>query len=117
MMQFSRLTQNQIHDIAKPIWDNILDASNKQDYPKFSKDFSQKMSQQVGREDVEQQWQAVPVLSNLSPDPEFMGYLLQQNGVRVLWKQKSSLTDDELLGHLELTIENGRVKVDGAQVL
>jgi hypothetical protein len=35
----------------------------------------------------------------------------------VLWKQKSSATDDELLGHLELIIEDGQVKVDGAQIV
>ena len=46
-----------------------------------------------------------------------MGCLKNKERVRVLWKQKSSVIDDELLGHLELIIEDGQVKVDGAQII
>jgi hypothetical protein len=46
-----------------------------------------------------------------------MGCLKNKERIRVLWKQKSSATDDELLGHLEPIIEDGLVKVDGAQIV
>jgi len=57
------------------------------------------------------------VLTSLKPEPEFMGYLKNTGRIKVLWKQKSSVTDDELLGHLEVIIEGGQVKIDGAQIV
>jgi len=75
------------------------------------------MLKQATRENIHNQWENSPVLTRLQPEPEFIGHLKNTDRVRVLWKQKSSATEDELLGHLELTIEDGKVKIDGAQIV
>ena len=116
-MQLHELTQEGIIRLVKPIWDNIIVTSNKRCYQTFSKDFSTEMLQHATRKDIEDQWESLPVLRSLQSNPEFMGYLKNKDRIRVLWKQKSSATTDELLGHLELIIENEQVKVDGAQIV
>ena len=116
-MILEELDQEDINQLAKPIWESIIIASNKRDYQKFSKDFSIEMLKYATHENINDQWNNSSVLTSLKPEPELMGYLKNKGRVRVLWKQKSSVTDDELLGHLELIIEDGQVKVDGAQIV
>jgi len=117
IMQLNKLTQEEIHKLATPIWSSLILASNGMDYPKFSNNFSTEMLKLATRENINDQWENSPVLTSLSAEPEFMGCLKNKDRVRVLWKQKSSVTDDELLGHLELIIEDGEVKIDGAQIV
>ena len=116
-MQLHELTQEGIIKLVKPIWDNIIVASNERCYQKFSEDFSTEMLKHATRKNIEDQWGNSPVLRSLQPNPEFMGYLKNKDRIRVLWKQKSSATTDELLGHLELIIEIEQVKVAGAQIV
>ena len=116
-MQLNKLTQKEIHKLAMPIWNSLILASNEKDYQKFSNNFSTEMLKLTTRENINEQWKDSPVLTCLKTEPEFMGCLKNKERVRVLWKQKSSVADDELLGHLELIIEDGRVKVDGAQIV
>jgi len=116
-MQLDELTQEEINRLSKPIWNSLILASNERDYQKFSSNFSTAMMKHATCENINDQWENSPVLTSLKPEPEFMGYLKNKERLRVLWKQKSAATDDELLGHLELIIEKGEVKVDGAQIL
>ena len=116
-MQLNKLTQEEIHKLAAPIWNSLILASNAKDYPRFSNNFSTEMLKHATRENINDQWKNSPVLTSLKTEPEFMGCLKNKERVRVLWKQKSAATDDELLGHLELIIEKGEVKVDGAQII
>jgi hypothetical protein len=116
-MQLNKLTQEEIHKLATSIWNSLILASNARDYPRFSNNFSTEMLKLATCENINDQWENSPVLTSLNTEPEFMGCLKNKERVRVLWKQKSSVIDDELLGHLELIIEDGQVKVDGAQII
>lgn len=116
-MKFEQLSQSEIIAIAKPIWDNIISAGNDKNYDEFSRDFSDDMKKNAIKKDIQQQWKKQPLLSDLLPEPEFIGSLHSEKRLRVLWKQKFSTITDEALGHLELIEVNGIVKVDGAQIL
>ena len=116
-MKLDELTKEEINRLATPIWNSLILASNEKDYQKFSDNFLTEMLKHATRENINSQWGNSSVLTSLKPEPEFMGYLKSKERVRVLWKQKSAATDDEILGHLALIIENGEVKVDGAQIL
>lgn len=116
-MQLDKLTQNTAAELAQPIWDNIILASNERNYQAFSKDFSTEMLEHATPENILDQWDNLPILTSLNSEPEFMGFLKNRGGVRVLWKQKSSATNDELLGLLDLIIEGEQVKVNGAQIV
>jgi len=116
-MKLKNLTQSEVLNLAKPIWDNLIQGANQKNYGLFSRDFSTHMLQHATQQEITHQWEQDPMLSNLLEQPEFMGYLTNERGIRVLWKQKFNGTADEHLGHLELIEELGVVKVDGAQIL
>jgi hypothetical protein len=116
-MDFTNINDVEIQKLATPIWSNIIIASNNKNYVKFSQDFSIMMLQEAPQERIEEQWQKNIQLTLLKEAPEYLGYLLQDKVIRVLWKQKFNNNNDECLGHLELIIEQGKVKVDGALVL
>lgn len=115
-MQLNLLSHEAIIEIAKPMWDNLIDASNKRDYEQFIVHFSKVMGQEATLENIEAQWENQPVLSSLIREPELMGCLKGTDTVRVLWKQMSTSTNDELLGYLSLVVEGGEMKINGAQI-
>jgi len=116
-MQIEKLTEEEVFILSKPFWDNLVEASNEESYLKFSRDFSTEMLKHATCKNIEKQWKNEPLLTTLLPNPEFIGFLKNKRGIRVLWKQKLANTVEEQLGHLELIFENGRIKVDGAQIL
>lgn len=116
-MNFTTMTANDIKKHSAKIWENIIAASNAQDYPRFSQDFSREMKNSATPESIAHQWQQAPSLTRLVTGPECLGYLHNHRGIRVLWKQNIQGSDEEHLGHLELVIEDGCVKVDGAQII
>ncbi|MBE1298757.1 MAG: hypothetical protein GJ680_02445 [Alteromonadaceae bacterium] len=115
-MQLNLLSHETIIDIAKPMWDNLIAASNARDYERFILHFSKAMGQEATRENIEAQWENQPVLSSLIKEPELMGCLKGKDAVRVLWKQMSTSTNDELIGYLTLVVEGGEMKINGAQI-
>jgi hypothetical protein len=116
-MQIEKLTNEEVFLLSKPFWDNLIVASNEESYLQFSKDFSTEMLKSTTCEAIENQWKSEPLLTTLLPNPEFIGFLKNIRGIRVLWKQKLANSVEEQLGHLELIFEDGRIKVDGAQIL
>jgi hypothetical protein len=117
LMDFTNINDIEIQKIASPIWANIIAASNDKNYKKFSQDFSLMMLKEATQKRIEEQWHKNLQLTSLKEAPNYLGYLVQKNIIRVLWKQKFNNNSDECLGHLELIIEQGKVKVDGAQIL
>jgi len=116
-MELTKLSDTEIQRVATPIWNNIIAAANSQNYVKFSRDFSTIMLKEATQELIESQWHKNAQLTCLKKSPEYLGLLRNNSIVRVLWKQKFINNDEELLGHLELTVEQGEIKVDGAQIL
>ena len=113
-MELNDLRDQEIQQLAKDYWDNIVAASNQKDYALFARDFSEKMKRDATKENIEKQWLQTPLLCDLLPEPEFMGLLQSQNSIRVLWKQRFKSEADESLGQLILIDEDGEIKIDGA---
>lgn len=74
-MDIVKLTDNEIGQRVKPIWDNIIAGSNQKDYQVFSRDFSKWILSQVSQADIEDQWCTTAQLTDLAPEPEFLGCL------------------------------------------
>ena len=95
-MQLNKLTQEEILKIAKPIWSGLILASNKTDYQQFSNNFSAEMLKLATQENIDDQWKNSPVLTSLKTETEFMGCLKSKEGGRVLWKQISGATEEDV---------------------
>ena len=109
-------TDQEILDIANPLWDDLVKHSNEKDYFNFVKDFSAKMLFGANEVEIGKQWASNKLLTSLSNDREFLGCLRRNNFVTVLFKQKSNEVPGDFLGRLVLGIEDEEVKIFGATI-
>jgi len=109
-------TDEEILEIANPLWDDLVKNSNKKDYFGFVKDFSAKMLFGANEVEIGKQWANNKLLTSLSKQKDFLGCLKRNNFVTVLFKQKSDTVPGEFLGRLVLGVEDDKVKVFGATI-
>jgi len=115
-MNLLEKTDQEIIDIANPIWDNLVKSSNIKDYGSFTKDFSSQMLFGANEVELGKQWANNKLLTNLSNKKEVFGCLRRDLYVTVLFKQTSNTVNGEFLGRLVLGVEDDEVKVFGATI-
>ena len=115
-MNLLEKTDQEIIDIANPIWDNLIKSSNIKDYGGFTKDFSSQMLFGANEVELGKQWANNKLLTDLSDKTEVFGCLRRDLFVTVLFKQKSNTVPGEFLGRLVLGVEDDEVKVFGATI-
>ena len=115
-MNLLEKTDQEIIDIANPIWDNLVKSSNIKDYGGFTKDFSSQMLFGANEVELGKQWANNKLLTDLSEKKEVFGCLRRDLYVSVLFKQTSNTVPGEFLGRLVLGVEDDEVKVFGATI-
>ena len=115
-MNLLEKSDQEIIDIAKPIWDNLVRSSNIKDYGGFTKDFSSQMLFGANEVELGKQWANNKLLTDLSDKTEVFGCLRRDLYVTVLFKQKSNTVSGDFLGRLVLGVEDDEVKVFGATI-
>ena len=65
-MNLLEKTNEEIIEIANPIWDNLVKSSNIKDYSGFTKDFSAQMLYGANEVEIGKQWANNKLLTNLS---------------------------------------------------
>ena len=115
-MNLLEKTDDEILEIAEPLWDDLVESSNKRDYLGFIKHFSKKMLMGANEIEIGKQWSKNKLLSRLSVEREFLGCLRRNEYISVLYKQSSDEVPGEFLGRLVLGIEDGEVKIFGATI-
>ena len=115
-MDLLKKTDEEIIEIANPIWDNLIKTSNQKDYGGFTKDFSSQMLFGANEVELGKQWANNKLLTSLSDKKEVFGCLRRDLYVTVLYKQTSNTVPGEFLGRLVLGVEDDEVKVFGATI-
>ena len=115
-MNLLKKTDEEILEIANPLWNDLVKNSNNKDYFSFVKDFSAKMLFGANEVEIGKQWLNNKLLSSLSEEREFLGCLRRNNFITVLYKQTSNKIPGEFLGRLVLGIEDDQVKIFGATI-
>jgi len=115
-MNLLEKSNQEIIDIANPIWDNLVKSSNIKDYGGFTRDFSSQMLFGANEVELGKQWASNKLLSSLSDKKEVFGCLRRNLYVTVLYKQTSNTVPGEFLGRLVLGVEDSEVKVFGATI-
>ena len=115
-MNLLEKSDQEIIDIANPIWDNLVRSSNIKDYGGFTKDFSSQMLFGANEVELGKQWANNKLLTDLSDKKEVFGCLRRDLFVTVLFKQTSKTVPGEFLGRLVLGVEDDEVKVFGATI-
>ena len=115
-MELLDKSDKEIKDIAQPIWDNLVKASNIKDYGGFTKNFSSQMLFGANEVELGKQWANNKLLTSLSEKQDFLGTIRRGQYITVLYKQSSNTQPGEFLGRLVLGIEDNLVKVFGATI-
>ncbi len=115
-MNLLEKSDQEIIDIANPIWENLVKSSNIKDYGGFTKDFSSQMLFGANEVELGKQWANNKLLTSLSDKYEIFGCLRRDHYVTVLYKQASNTVPGEFLGRLVLGVEGDEVKVFGATI-
>jgi len=115
-MTLTDKSDEEILEIASPLWDNLITCSNNKDYSGFTKDFSAKMFYGANEVELGKQWANNELLVSLSKNIEFFGCLRRGDHVTVLFKQTSEKISGEFLGRLVLGIEDNKIKIFGATI-
>ena len=115
-MNISEKTDDEIFSIAKPIWENLIKASNMKDYGSFTKDFSTQMLFGANEVELGKQWANNKLLTSLTEEFKPFGCLRRGQNVTVLIKRTSKDVKGELLGRLVLGVEDDDIKVFGATI-
>ena len=109
-------TNNEILEIANPLWDDLVKHSNNKDYQGFTKDFSARMLMGANEIEIGKQWANNEVVTNLSNERQFLGCIRRDDFITVLYKQTSTKIQGEFLGRLVLGVEDNQVKIFGATI-
>ena len=109
-------SDQEIIDIAEPIWANLVKSSNIKDYGGFTKDFSSQMLYGANEVELGKQWANNKLLTSLSENQEVLGCIRRDKFITVLYKQTSNTVSGEFLGRLVLGVEGEMVKVFGATI-
>ncbi len=115
-MDLIHKSDEEILEIASPLWDNLIVCSNSQDYFGFTKDFSARMLFGANEIELAKQWANNEVITNLKQENNFLGCIRRDGHVTVLFKQKSSISNGDYLGRLVLGVEDGEIKIFGATI-
>ena len=109
-------TDDEIYQLAKPIWDNLVRSSNLKDYGGFTKDFSTQMLFGANEVELGKQWANNKLIVNLTETYEPFGTLKRGDYVTILIKQKNKEIPGEFLGRLVLGSEGEEIKIFGATI-
>ena len=115
-MDLLNKSDEEILKIAAPLWENLINCSNTQDYFGFTRDFSARMLFGANEIELAKQWSNNEVITNLKHENDFLGCIRRDEHVTVLFKQKSTITNGDYLGRLVLGVEDGEIKIFGATI-
>ena len=109
-------SDNEIFEIGKPFWENLVRSSNLKDYGGFTRDFSTQMLFGANEVELGKQWANNKLITNLAHTYEPFGTLRRGEHITILIKQTNKEISGEFLGRLVLGVEDGQVKVFGATI-
>jgi len=109
-------SDEEIFEIGKPFWENLVKSSNLKDYGGFTKDFSTQMLFGANEVELGKQWANNKLIVNLTETYEPFGTLKRGDYVTILIKQKNKEIPGEFLGRLVLGSEGEEIKIFGATI-
>ena len=109
-------TDEEILAMAKPLWRDLVKASNEGKYGEFVKNFSSSFALAMDQVAAGHQFANSELARNLSEDADYLGIIRRGEHVTVLYRQRSTKKPGEWLGRLVLGYEEGKVRIFGASI-
>ncbi len=110
-MNIIEKTDEELFEIAKPWWSDLIKYSNNKNYLMFIKNFSRTLREGANEMEIGKQFARSHLAQNLSKDYEVLGTIRRGEHVTVLFKQKHKKEEGEWLGRMVLGYDDDQVKI------
>lgn len=110
------LSDEELLAIAHPMWDDLIEYSNKGQYGKFVRKFSYNLLFGLNEVEVGKQFAKSELTRSLSSDYDYLGTIRRGEHVTVLYRVRSTKKEGEWLGRMVLGYEKGEVRIFGASI-
>ena len=109
-------TDEEILAIARPLWRDLVKASNEGKYGEFVRNFSSSLALAMDQVAAGHQFANSELARNLSEEIDALGIIRRGKHVTVLYRQRSTKKAGEWLGRLVLGYEDGNVRIFSATI-
>ncbi len=109
-------TDEEILEVAHPMWDDLIKYSNKGQYGKFIRKSSYDLLIGLNEVEVGKQFAKSELTRSLSEDYDFLGLIRRGEHVTVLYRVRSTKREGEWLGRMVLGYEKGEVRIFAASI-
>jgi hypothetical protein len=115
-MNILEKTDQELLEIAEPMWADLVKYSNEGNYGAFTRLFSSTLIAGANEVEMGKQFARSELAKSLSSDFDYLGTIRRGDYVTVLFKQRSTKKEGEWLGRLVLGYENDKVRIFGATI-
>jgi len=109
-------TDEEIHALAKPLWRDLMKASNEGKYGDFARNFASSLALAMDQVLVGHQFANSELARSLSEEFNSLGLIRRGEHVTVLYRVRSTKKPGEWLGRLVLGYEDGEVRIFAASI-
>ena len=109
-------TDEEILEIAHPMWDDLIKYSNAGEYGKFIRKFSYDLLLGLNEVEIGKQFARSELTRNLVETRDYIGLIRRGQHVTVLYRVRSKKREGEWLGRMVLGYEKGEVRIFGASI-
>ena len=113
-MNIIEKTDEEILELAHPMWADLVKYSNKGNYDAFTRNFSSSFIQGANEVEMGKQFARSDLAKNLSDNYSYLDMIRQDEYVTILYKVINKKDNGEWLGRLVLGHEKDKVKIFGA---
>ena len=109
-------TDDEIIQVAHPMWEDLIKYSNEGEYGKFIRKFSYDLMYGLNEVEIGKQFAKSDLTRNLDTNYDYLGLIRRGEHVTVLYRVKSTKKAGEWLGRMVLGYEEGEVKIFAASI-
>ena len=109
-------TDEELKEIALPMWEELIKYSNKGQYGKFIRNFSYDLLLGLNEVEVGKQFARSELTRNLSTEYDFLGFIRRGEHVTCLFRMRSTKKEGEWVGRMVIGNERGEVKIFAAAI-
>lgn len=115
-MNIIEKTDEEILEVAHPMWDELIKYSNEGEYGKFIRKFSYDLLLGLNEVEVGKQFARSDLTRNLDSDYDYLGLIRRGEHVTVLYRVKSTKKEGEWLGRMVLGYEKDEIRIFAASI-
>jgi hypothetical protein len=102
--------------VAHPMWEDLINYSNKGQYGKFVRKFSYNLLFGLNEVEIGKQFAKSELTRNLSKEYDYLGTIRRGEHVTILYRVRSTKKEGEWLGRMVLGYEDGEIRIFGASI-